>query len=208
MTLRFEEAKAESNFYIKEKIRAINSVWNQSLSLQKLQSTHRRSAFWESTINRFPCCCARLSCWMCAFCTGSLAPQEYAGKSQSFFFSFFFCWPLSSVLLLHYSCVWLWWRREPQLFDPVTIVVRRRRRLGLLQSFLVAACSSSSSPSPSLLFWSLAVSLLHQRMNRGRQELPTVQDKGLSLEAAFGDFWRNCPKQLLFFFWLYKRKEN
>jgi len=47
MTLRFEEAKAESNFCIKEKIREITSVWNQSLSLslQKLQSTHRRSAF-------------------------------------------------------------------------------------------------------------------------------------------------------------------
>jgi hypothetical protein len=51
MTLRFEEAKAENNFCIKEKIRAINSVWNQSLSLsvslslQKLQNTHRRSAF-------------------------------------------------------------------------------------------------------------------------------------------------------------------
>jgi hypothetical protein len=34
MTLRFEEAKAESNFCIKEKIREINnSVWNQSISL-------------------------------------------------------------------------------------------------------------------------------------------------------------------------------
>jgi len=33
MTLRFEEAKAESNFCIKEKIREINSVWNLSLSL-------------------------------------------------------------------------------------------------------------------------------------------------------------------------------
>lgn len=154
MTLRFEEAKAESNFCIKEKNREINSVWNQSISLclsLSLQCTHRRSAFWESTINRSPRCCARLSCWMCAFCTGSLAPQEYAGKSQSFFF-FFPPLDRSSVLLLHYSCVWLWWRREPQLFDPVTIVVRRRRRLGLLQSFLVAACSSSSSPSSSFPF--------------------------------------------------------
>jgi hypothetical protein len=109
MTLRFEEAKAENNFCIKEKIRAINSVWNQSLSLslslQKLQSTHRRSAFWESTINRFPCCCARLSCWMCAFCTGSLAPQEYAaGKSQSFFFSFFY---LLTALLCPFAALFM-----------------------------------------------------------------------------------------------------
>jgi hypothetical protein len=110
MTLRFEEAKAESNFCIKEKIRAINSVWNQSLSLsvslslQKLQNTHRRSAFWESTINRFPCCCARLSCWMCAFCTGSLAPHESAGKSQSFFFSFFF---LLTALLCPFAALFM-----------------------------------------------------------------------------------------------------
>jgi hypothetical protein len=43
---------------------------------------------------------------MCAFCTGSLAPQESAGKSQSFFFFLFFSVdrsPLSFCCTIHAS---------------------------------------------------------------------------------------------------------